>query len=268
MDKKTLLKNKADYIRNEVVKVSLRNKAGHIAPSLSSVDILVALYYECLSYNPKVPSWEDRDRLIFSKAHGCYALYAILTDIGVMPKREWEQFYTEESSLSGCMERRIEYGLEAGCGSLGHGLPIAVGVAFGAQWQGEGYHTFCIVGDGELQEGTTWEALQFAVKHKVRNITIIIDRNHIQAMDFIANVIDSERGDMIKRLQGFGLLPVICSGHDVAELTNCIHECKSSTDNKPKVIIAETVKGFGLKCMEGMSKFHFRLPACEKLTNG
>ena len=121
------------------------------------------------------------------------------------------------------------------------------------------------MGDGELQEGTTWEALQFAVKHKVGNITIIIDRNHLQAMDFIANVIDSERDDMIKRLQGFGLLPVICSGHDVAELTNCIHECKSSTDNKPKVIIAETVKGFGLKCMEGIPKFHFRLPACEGL---
>ncbi len=268
MDKKTFLKKKADHIRNEVIEVSIRNKAGHIAPSLSSVDILVVLYYECMLYNPKAPLWEDRDRLIFSKAHGCYALYAILMDLGVIPKKEWERFYTEESSLLGCMERRIEYGLETGCGSLGHGLPIAVGVAFGAHMQGKKYHTFCIVGDGELQEGTTWEALQFAVKHKVGNLTIIIDRNYLQAMDFVTDVLDRERNDMIKRLQGFDLLSVICSGHDVAELTDCIHGCKSSTNNKPKVIIAETVKGFGLKCMENVPKFHFRLPACEKLIKG
>jgi transketolase len=166
------------------------------------------------------------------------------------------------------MERRVEYGFEAGCGSLGHGLPIAVGVAYGAQLQGKEYHTFCIVGDGELQEGTTWEALQFAVKHKVGEITIIIDRNHLQAMDFITNVIDREKDDIIKRLQGFGLLPVICSGHDVVELTDCIRQCRTYTNDKPKVIIAETVKGFGLKCMESVPKFHFRLPACEKFVKG
>jgi len=263
MEKKTLLRKKADHIRDDVINVSMRNSAGHIAPSLSAVDILVALYYECMSYDPKTPMWDGRDRLIFSKAHGCYAIYAILADMGVIPRKEWEGFYTNESTLLGCMERRVEYGLEAGCGSLGHGLPIAVGVAFGAQVQDKEYHTFCIVGDGELQEGTSWEALQFAVKHEVKNLTIIIDNNHLQAMDFIVNVLDIESKDLVNRLQGFGLSTVVCSGHDVVKLADYIHEGKSTKNNKPNVIVVETVKGYGLNCMENVPKFHFRIPGCK-----
>ena len=164
-DKRNFLRKKSNEIRDEVIQVSVRNKAGHIAPSLSCVDILVALYYDVMSYKPENPLWEDRDRLVFSKGHGCYALYAILADKGIMPQKEWKEFYAPLSSLSGCIERRPEYGIEASCGSLGHGLPISVGIAFGAKLQNKNYHTFCIVGDGELQEGSTWEALQFAVKH-------------------------------------------------------------------------------------------------------
>ena len=268
MDKSALLNHKADYIRNEVIDVSVRNKAGHIAPSLSCVDILVALYYGVMSYKPENPLWEGRDRLIFSKAHGCYALYAILADKGILARKEWEGFYTEESTLFGCMERRVECGFEAGCGSLGHGLPIAVGLAFGAQMQEKKYHTFCVVGDGELQEGSTWEAMRFAVKHEVQNLTIIVDRNRLQAMDFVINILDRERDDMIKRLQGFGLSPVVCPGHDVIKLTDCIREAKSSLEKTPKVIIADTIKGFGLKCMEDVPKFHFRIPTAEELSKG
>ena len=260
MDKNKFLKEKADYIRKEVIRVSVKNKAGHIAPSLSCVDMLVALYYDSLAYKDENPLWESRDRLIFSKAHGCYALYAILADKGIIPKKEWETFYTEESGLLGCMERKLEYGLESGCGSLGHGLPIAVGIAFGAKIQKKNYHTFCKVGDGEFQEGTTWEALQFAVKHEVSNLTIIIDHNRLQAMDFIVNILDKEEKDVIKKLVGFGLSPIACSGHDIIKLSNTIQDCKQVLDKQPKVIIAETIKGFGLKCMENVAKFHFRTP--------
>ncbi|MFH1767535.1 MAG: 1-deoxy-D-xylulose-5-phosphate synthase N-terminal domain-containing protein, partial [Candidatus Omnitrophota bacterium] len=205
MDKIDFLKEKADSIRKDVITVSVRNGAGHIAPSLSCVDILVTLYYHIMDYKEKDPLWEERDRLIFSKAHGCYGLYAILADKKVLPRNEWKGFYTDKSTLLGCMERRPEYGLEAGCGSLGHGLPIAVGVAFGVKIQDKKHHTFCIIGDGELQEGSSWEALRFAVKHKVSNLTIIVDSNRLQAMDFIINVLDREKEDTIKRLQGFGL---------------------------------------------------------------
>lgn len=264
----SLLEKKANYIRDEVINICVQNKAGHIAPSLSCVDILVSLYYNCMSYKPEDPLWKDRDRLIFSKAHGCYALYAILADKKVIPKEEWKNFYTEKSTLLGCMERKVEYGLEAGCGSLGHGLPIAVGLAFGAQLQNKKYHTFCLMGDGELQEGVTWEAIQFAVKHGIGNLTIIIDRNRLQAMDFIINILDKEMNDIINRFKGFGLSPMVTSGHNIKKLVYHINAVKLSLENRPKVIIAETIKGYGLKCMEHVPKFHFCVPTEEELSMG
>ncbi len=263
------MRKKANYIRDEIMRVAMANGAGHIAPSLSCVDILTALYYDCLSYDPKNPLWEERDRLIFSKAHGCYGLYAILADLGVIPKEEWDNFYIEgKSALCGCSEKKTEQGLEAGCGSLGHGLAIAVGLAFGAKLQNKNYYTFCLAGDGELQEGTSWEALQFAVKHDLRNLIVIIDRNGLQAMDFIINVMDRKKEDLIKRLQGFGLEPVVCPGHDALKLVDCFKAAKESSEEGPKVVVAETIKGFGFKCMENVPKFHFRIPTEEDLKMG
>jgi transketolase len=268
MFKVKYLRRKADQIRHDVIEVSVSNKAGHIAPSLSAVDILVALHYGVMSYKANNPRWENRDRLVFSKAHGCYALYAILADKGIMPQKEWKKFYTCDSSLSGCMERRLEYGLEAGCGSLGHGLPMAVGIAFGAKLQKKRYHTFCVMGDGEMQEGTTWEALQFAVKHEVSNLTLIIDDNRLQAMDFVVKIMDRENKDKIKRFKGFGLSPLICHGHDAVKLSKMIKAAKNTAGMVPKVVIAETIKGFGLKCMENVPKFHFRIPTEKEICLG
>jgi transketolase len=259
---------KSDQIRHEVIEVSVCNKAGHIAPSLSSVDILVALHYGAMSYSSSDPYWENRDRLIFSKAHGCYALYAILADKGIMPKNEWKSFYTCGSSLLGCMERRLEYGLEAGCGSLGHGLPMAVGLAFGAKLAKKKYHTFCVIGDGEMQEGTTWEALQFAVKHNISGLTVIVDDNRLQAMDYVVKILDKESKDKIKKLKGFGLAPQVTCGHNVVTLAKLIRSTKTSFGNAPKVIIADTIKGFGLKCMENVPRFHFRIPTKGELCQG
>jgi len=262
------LQKKADKIRRQVIDVSIKNRAGHIASSLSCVDILVALYYSMMNYRSTAPGWDKRDRLIFSKAHGCYALYAILADKGVLPKKEWGDFYSSGSTLLGCMEYRLEYGFEAGCGSLGHGLPIAVGQAFGAKLQKKAYHTFCIVGDGEMQEGTTWEAIQYAVKHKIDNLTIIVDDNRLQAMDFIVNVLDRTTKDKIKKLKGFGLSPVICNGHDAIKLARVLNTANKSSLKVPRVIIAQTIKGYGLKCMESIPKFHFRTPTAEELKLG
>ncbi len=262
------LKQKADQIRHEVIEVAVKNKAGHIAPSLSCVDILTALYYNVMQYRPRDPYWDMRDRLILSKAHGCYAVYAILADKKVFCNRLWKRFYTSESSLWGCMGYDLKYGLEAGCGSLGHGLPIAVGQAFGAKLRKKGYHTFCILGDGEMQEGTTWEAVQFAVKHKISNLTIIVDDNRLQAMDLIVNVLDRETKDKAKKLKGFGLLPIICNGHDINGLTRLLNTADTPLLKVPKIIIAETIKGYGLKCMENVPKFHFRVPTPEELKLG
>ncbi len=234
-----MLKTKADEIRKEVIRVAVKNQCGHIAPSLSCVDILVALYYAVM---------EPQDRFVLSKSHGGYGLYAILADKGILPKEKWENF-----DLPGCVERNMEIGIEAGCGSLGHGLPMAVGLAWGLKLQGKNGRVFCLMGDGECQEGTTWEAVQFAVHHKLDNLVVIIDDNDLQAMDFTESVIG---GSLRSRFLGFDIDPKHANGHWLNQLVGLL----DATRNEPTVIIADTIKGYGLPCAEGIAKYHFRVP--------
>ncbi len=253
---------KANQIRRDVINVAVKNNAGHIAPSLSCIDILTALYYSIMNLSEN-PQWEERDRLVFSKAHGCYGLYAILADIGYIDKKDWLNFYNG-SFLTGCAERNVENGIEAGCGSLGHGLPMAVGIAFGAKLQKKNYRVFCVLGDGEMQEGSNWEAIQFAVKHKLSNLIAIIDHNTLQAMDFLENILTLEgrKDDLQKKLRGFGFEVNICAGHNIKNIIAVIEKWMKNQKNltPPQALIANTIKGYGLKCMENIPKFHFRLP--------
>lgn len=213
------------------MRVAVHNKKGHIAPSLSCLDILVALYYE--------PEFKD-DTVILSKAHGCYGLYAIEAERGIISKDDWENF-----NLPGC------YGE---MGSLGHGLPIGVGLAFGRKLQNKPGHVFVICGDGEMQEGSMWEAISFLHHHDLRNITVIIDNNGLQAIDKIEDVLEH---DLTARIEGFGITPHSCDGHDYPQLTMLLKL-------KPQVIIANTIKGKGYPAMEGQAKFHYRVPTDEE----
>jgi len=261
---------KANQIRKDLIEIAVRNGAGHIAPSLSCVDILVALYYRIMRLS-NYPQWEKRDRLIFSKAHGCYGLYAVLADIGYIKRKDWENFY-KGSFLSGCLERSLENGIEASCGSLGHGLPIAVGIAFGAKLKNKTYRVYCIVGDGEMQEGSNWEAIQFAVKHKLSNLTLIIDHNTLQAMDFLKNVLTLEerKNDLQKKMKAFGFEVKTCNGHNIKNIVSIIEKWINDQKNlcAPQVLVANTIKGYGLKCMENIPKFHFRIPTEDELGMG
>ena len=264
------LKKKADRIRKDLVEVAIRNGAGHIAPSLSCVDILTTLYYRIMNLSDD-PQWDERDRLIFSKAHGCYGVYAILADIGYIKREDWDNFY-KGSFLMGCVEHSLDHGIEASCGSLGHGLPMAVGVAFGAKLQGENYKVYCIVGDGEMQEGVMWEALQFAVKHELSNLTVIVDNNGLQAMDFSENVLTvrGRKDDLQRKLEAFGCTCVTSDGHNIDELIS-VFDGQSKHEKepfKPQTLIANTIKGFGLKCMENVPRFHFRIPTADDLKMG
>lgn len=267
------LKHKADKIRKNVVDIAIKNGAGHIAPSLSCIDILVALYFNILNLPKKGngengENWEQRDRVVFSKAHGCYGLYAILADLGIIPSEYWTNFY-KDSPLTGCVERHEEFGLEAGCGSLGHGLPMAVGLAFGFKMQAKPNRVYCIVGDGEMQEGSCWEAIQFASKHNLGNLTLIIDDNHLQAMDVTKNVLTNKDSDIFHRLKAFGFDVKKCNGHDMKKVFKLLEKAKNNNINsKPIAIVADTVKGYGLKCMENVVMFHFRVPTQDELKQG
>jgi transketolase len=267
---KNQLQTKANYVRKDMINVAVRNEAGHIAPSLSCVDILVALYYRIMNLSED-PQWEDRDRLIFSKSHGCYGLYSILTDRGYVEKKDWDTFY-KGSYLSGCVERSIKNGIEAGCGSLGHGLPMAVGVAFGAKLQNKSYRVYCIVGDGEMQEGSNWEAVQFAVKHRLSNLTIIIDNNKLQAMDFLENIltVKGRNNDIDEKMEAFGFDVKSCDGNNPEKIVSVIETWIKNQEkiNVPQVLVANTIKGYGLICMENVPMFHFRLPNVDDFKKG
>lgn len=260
---------KAKAINEEMLRVCIPARAGHIAPSLSCTEILVALYYNVMRISQD-PRWEDRDRLVFSKAHGCYSLYTILTDLGFIPESEWKSFY-QDSSLSGCSEQNLDFAIEASCGSLGHGLPIAVGMAFAAKLQKKNNHVYCVIGDGEMQEGTNWEALQFASKFSLDNLVLVVDANKLQAMDFVDEVMTEKNiiADLSDKVSAFGCHVEICDGHDVEALIDTFGKLNSADlAGKPKVLIADTIKGHGLKCMENVAKFHFRLPKEHEMAEG
>jgi transketolase len=262
------LEKKADMIRKCTVDVAVKNGAGHLAPSLSCVDILTLLYYHILNLRDE-PEWEDRDRLIFSKAHGAYGLYSILADIGYLSKQDWQNFY-KGSFLKGCIERSLAHGIEAGCGSLGHGLPMAVGVAFGAKLRHLKYKSYCITGDGEMQEGSNWEAVQFAVKHQLNNLIIVVDCNGLQAMDFLENVL-SPVGfyeDLSRKFDAFGCKVIKCGGHHMGDLKHAFEQAKEDRGHQPITILAKTIKGYGITAMENVAKFHFRVPSEEELSRG
>jgi transketolase len=233
----------AQRIRRDVMEVAIRNGRGHIAPSLSCVDILVALFYGGMT---------EYDQFILSKAHGGYGYYAILTDKGILPRDRWECF-----NLPGCVERMPEYGIIAGCGSLGHGLPIASGIAFSKairkakDGKGSG-RVFCLIGDGEMQEGSNWEAIQFIVQHRLP-VILIVDENGLQAMTEVKNV---SKGSIGHKLGGFGMPSVICGSHPtkiLGALTKLI---------PPAALRVFTLKGAGMPCAEGKAKFHYRCPPC------
>lgn len=219
--------DKADFLREDVMRVACKNGKGHIAPSLSCVDILTVLFYQVA---------QPYDTIILSKGHGCYCLYAIYADRGVISRGDWENF-----NLPGCLD---------GFGSLGHGLPIAVGVGFGNMLLGRRGRVWCIVGDGEMQEGSNWEALSFLNHHDLKNVTVIVDNNGLQAMDATDKVLSQ---DLKNRFIGWGLYPHCVDGHDHGELIYTLNLC-------PTVVIASTVKGKGFKHLENNPRFHYRVP--------
>ena len=250
----------SQFVREESIAFSCRHNAGHLAPSLSSVEILTTLFREFLHFNVENPQDSSRDRLVFSKGHGCYAYYVILNALGFIPDDVFYSFGAESSVLKGCVSYTPEFMLEASTGSLGHGLPIAVGMAQSFKMQGKSNKVVCIIGDGEMQEGSNFEALASAYRFKLDNLLIIVDANDLSAMDRLEHI--GLPNDTLSRV----LRAYIDEGcfYDIdGHNENALREAYRHFFENSKglsIIVARTIKGKGVAMIESNAKYHYRCP--------
>lgn len=245
-------------IRQKTIALSCNSGAGHLAPSLSTVEMLTVLFRDFLAYNTNDAHDETRDRLIFSKGHGAYAYYIILNELGFLPQKELEKFYNG-ASIKGCLTQNLDYMIEASTGSLGHGLPIAVGMAQAFKMQNKKNKVICIVGDGEMQEGSNFEALALAYRFKLDNLLLIVDANELQAMDRVSDVgLDNER--LAKVLSSYTDNFSKIDGHDERLLQEKMDKFFKTKNENFSVLFCDTLKGKGVEVCENSIAHHFRCP--------
>ncbi|MCA9420852.1 MAG: transketolase [Nitrospira sp.] len=253
-----VLEWKAAFLREHIVKTALSAGKGHVAPALSWVEIAVTLFYGgFLTVRPYDPQWERRDRFILSKGHGCLTLYAVLADLGFFDRAELETFVRAGSRLAGHPDPNIP-GIEVLSGSLGHGLGIGAGLCLGAQLDHRDWKTYVLLGDGECQEGSIWEAAAFASHHRLANLVAIVDRNHLGATDYTEQVMRLE--PFQERWEAFGWEVRTVDGHSFTQLSEAFMCNQLDQHDRPLVILANTIKGKGLGFMEGEAQWHHRLP--------
>jgi transketolase len=253
------LEEKCLNIRKDLLNFIYRIGMGHLGGELSIVEMAVALYYEYMNYDPKNPKWEMRDRLILSKGHCGETLYTIYADLGMYTKDYMVQHFETLDTAKFGMHPNRKYieAIEASTGSLGHGLPIALGLSLGARLKKENWRTFCIIGDGEIQEGTNWEAFMAAGHYKLGNLVAIIDKNGFQMTGSTKNVMNVDPLD--KKLRSFGWKVISINGNDMSEVCKALEslpESNSQVLRRPVCIISNTVKGKGVDFMENNYKWH------------
>src|ERR1700756_2777865 len=253
----------SNRIRLSAMLMTHHAKLGHTGGDLSSADILATLYFgQILNVNPEEARWEQRDRFVMSKGHCSGAFYSTLALRGFFPIEQLKTFMDPLSMLNGHPDRNKLPGVEANTGPLGHGLPIAVGMALAARMRNESWRVFVLVGDGELQEGSNWEAAMCAQHYNLDNLVVIVDRNRIQQGDFTPNTIRME--PLADRWAAFGFAVKELSGHDHAAL----HQAFGSVlveSGKPTCFIAKTIKGKGVSFAENKPAWHHGVPTGEQL---
>lgn len=251
-------------IRKSVFKTVCLNRAGHLASSLSSIEILVALYFgNILQYDAQKPNWDERDRFIMSKGHAALALYYILAEAGYYNKEDVKTFCKEGTKFGGLATYGSIPGIEMTSGSLGHGLSFAAGIAMTAMHiQNSSYKVYTLLGDGELQEGEIWEAALFISHNNLANHTIIVDNNKIQATGYNEKIINLN--NLAEKWVAFGFQVIEVDGHNINQL---IDSMKIET-KIPKVIIADTIKGKGLSFVEDKGDWHYKMPSKEEVEIG
>jgi transketolase len=242
------LKQKATWVRKETLRIHQIAPETRIASSLSPVEIFTVLFYgKMIQYDPTRLQWEKRDRLIISKGHGAICFYPILADLGFFDKEELRRV-GQEGSFLGCIPDCIIPGFETTNGALGHGLGVACGIALGLKRKGRNEKVFVLLGDGELFEGSVWEAIMFAGEHKLDNLFVIVDRNRACMLDFCENVINLDPLD--EKFGNFGWNVVTASGHDIPDLYRVFATWRENKEERPRVLLANTVKGKGVPILE------------------
>ena len=254
------LKKKAIAIRKDILKMLMMAGSGHTGGSLSLVEILLVLYHYKLNNDPKNPRWDGRDRLLLSKGHGCPALYAVLADKGYFPKDKLWTLRKFGSQLQGHPQIGLP-GIEISSGSLGQGLSIANGMALAARLDKKSIRVYCIMGDGETNEGQVWEAVMTAAHYKLDSVCAIIDCNKLQIDGFCCEIKDM--GPYMHKWKDFGWHPIETDGHDPEKLMDALDEAEKFK-GMPTVIVAHTVKGKGVSFIENKVEWHGIAPKKEE----
>lgn len=250
----------AKEIRKKSLRMVYQAKASHIGGALSMVDILSVLYSSVLKYDSSDPHWSERDRFILSKGHSCVSFYSTLALCGFFPLEELNEYGNNGSRLLSHTTHYVP-GVELSAGSLGHGFPVACGVALAAKRKKENYQTFVLVGDGEMDEGSNWEALLFAAHFELDNLCLIIDYNKIQSLGATNDVLKLE--PLKSKLEAFNWNVLQVDGHNHDEILQAFTNA-AKVKNKPTVIIADTIKGKGVSFMENQLLWHYKSPSEEQ----
>jgi transketolase len=247
----------ARRIRIQATHMIHRAKSSHLGSGLSMADLLAVLYARILRVNPARPDWPDRDRFILSKGHACAPLYAILAERGFFPLEWLDRFYQDGAPLAGHATHVNVPGIEISTGSLGHGLPIACGMALAAKRDRKSYRVFALLSDGECDEGSNWEAILFAPHHALDNLVVIVDYNKIQSLGTVKDVLGLE--PFVAKWQSFGWSVQEIDGHNLPAIESALSIVPPEKD-KPTCIIAHTIKGKGVSFMEDQLLWHYRSP--------
>ena len=258
----TELKNKATEMRMKVVDMIYKAQSGHPGGSLSAAEFVTACYFKYMNIDPKNPNWEDRDRMVLSKGHVCPIQYACLGTLGYFPEETLDTLRKEGSPLQGHPSMVKCPGIDISTGSLGQGMACAAGMALGGKLNNKDYKVFCVLGDGEAQEGIIWEAANTANKYKLDNFIVFVDENNLQLDGTCDEVMPN--GDLAAKFDAFGWETYRYDGNDMDQTCEVIDKCYASQNGKPKALIGKTVKGKGVSYMENVCGWHGVAPNDEE----
>jgi transketolase len=237
-------------------------RASHIGTCFSMADVLAVLYGGVLRVDPARPDWPDRDRFVMSKGHGAAIFYAVLAERGFFPAEWLDTYCRDDSPLAGHVTHRGVPGVEASTGSLGHGLPLACGMALAGKRGGRPYRVFVMMSDGECDEGSVWESALFAPQHNLDNLVAVIDYNKIQSFGSVKDVLELE--PLADKWRAFRWAVREVDGHDCGEVEDALRAAPFEP-GRPSVVIAHTVKGKGVSFMENQLAWHYKSPSAEQL---